>query len=222
MYTYIRRITLAGVITGLLIGAGVTYITLVYLKQCMPCAMGNTGVMKKCALKEALRKLWSDHVIWTRNYIQAALIHDPSVQEVTTRLLKNQDDLGNAIVPFYGKEAGAKLADLLKQHILISAEIVKAAEAKNNKKVEEEQKKWHDNAREIAHFLSSANKFWPEHDLTMMLFDHLDLTTQEATNRIAKKWHDEVAIFDKIFDQALSMADALADGIIKQFPDKFK
>jgi hypothetical protein len=53
-----------------------------------------------------------------------------------------------------------------------------------------------------------------------MLNEHLSLTTQEATARIQKKWTDDVAAFDSIYTQAMHMADALSDGIIKQHPDK--
>ena len=58
------------------------------------------------SLKEGLRRLWSDHVIWTRDYVVAAIANSPDADTVATRLLKNQEDIGNAIVPFYGKEAG--------------------------------------------------------------------------------------------------------------------
>jgi hypothetical protein len=54
-----------------------------------------------------------------------------------------------------------------------------------------------------------------------MLNDHLALTTQEAVARLQSKWDDDVMTFDKIYSQALMMADALSDGIIKQFPSKF-
>jgi hypothetical protein len=55
-----------------------------------------------------------------------------------------------------------------------------------------------------------------------MMNEHLALTTQEATARLQKNWTADIAAFDKIFDQAMMMADALTDGIIKQFPDRFR
>jgi hypothetical protein len=57
-------------------------------------------------------------------------------------------------------------------------------------------------------------------DLGNMLNEHLALTTKEATYRLEKDWEDDVATFDKILEQALHMADTLADGILKQFPNK--
>jgi hypothetical protein len=50
--------------------------------------------------------------------------------------------------------------------------------------------------------------------------EHLALTTREAVARLKQNWTDDVAAFDAIFTQAMSMADALTDGIAKQFPTK--
>ena len=36
-----------------------------------------------------------------------------------------------------------------------------------------------------------------------------------------ERWADDVRLFDQIHDQALHMADALTDGIVKQFPERF-
>ena len=59
----------------------------------------------------ALRKLWSDHVIWTRQYIIAAVAGTPDADAAAARLLRNQEDIGDAIVPFYGEAAGSRLTE---------------------------------------------------------------------------------------------------------------
>jgi hypothetical protein len=50
---------------------------------------------------------------------------------------------------------------------------------------------------------------------------HLDTTTAEVVARLHGKWDDDVAAFDAVYAHILKMADALSDGIIKQFPEKF-
>lgn len=62
-------------------------------------------------LHDAMRKLWSDHVVWTRLCIVDAAAGAPSTQTTAARLLRNQQDIGNAIVPYYGAAAGAKPTD---------------------------------------------------------------------------------------------------------------
>jgi len=184
---------------------------------------GSAGAVspKGVELQTAMRKLWADHVLWTRQYIVSTVLNDPSAQAASVRLLKNQEEIGKAVVPFYGAAAGAKLTDLLKQHILIAVDLVTAAKAGDAAKQGDADKRWHQNAADIATFLSSANPNWPRQTLLDMLNRHLALTTQEAVNRLQHKWNDDVSNFDAIFSQSMMMADALSAGIIKQFPAKF-
>jgi hypothetical protein len=172
-------------------------------------------------LQTAMRKLWADHVLWTRQYIVSAILNDPSAQAASVRLLKNQEDIGNAVVPFYGAAAGARLTDLMKQHILIAVDLVTAAKAGDAAKQADADRRWHQNAADIATFLSGANPNWPRQTLLDMLNQHLALTTQEAVNRLQQKWNDDVSNFDAIFSQSMMMADALSSGIVKQFPARF-
>lgn len=168
-----------------------------------------------------MEKLWTDHVLWTRQFIVSAVAGLGDADAAAQRLLKNQEDVGNAIIPFYGQDAGEQLTKLLKDHILIAADIVKAAIAKNDSKVKELDKKWHVNADEIATFLSTANPNWGKDALVNMLNEHLKLTTQELVYRLKGDWKSDITNFDQVFEQARMMGKALADGIIKQFPHHF-
>ena len=172
-------------------------------------------------VKMAVRKLWEDHITYTRNYIISALADLPDSDAVAGRLLKNQDDIGDAIKPYYGEDAGKKLAALLRDHILIATEVVKAAKT-NKSQLADAQKKWSDNGKEIAAFLSSANPNWSKKDLEEMLQKHLDLTTGEVVGRLNKNWVADIKAYDDGHVHMLMFADALTDGIAKQFPDKFK
>jgi REP element-mobilizing transposase RayT len=173
-------------------------------------------------LKGDLRKLWIDHTIWTRNYIVSALADLEDKDKVLERLLKNQEDIGNAIKPLYGKDAGDKLTALLKDHILIAGKIVDSAKKGDQTSVNIHNKEWYQNADDIAKFLSSANPNWKEQELKDLLYMHLALVTEDVVARIKKDWDANIIAFDKGEDHIIVMADALSDGIIKQFPDKFK
>jgi hypothetical protein len=172
-------------------------------------------------LREDMRKLWSDHVIWTREYIVAAIEGSPDANAAATRLLKNQDDIGGAVAGFYGKDAGDKLTGLLKQHILTAVDLIAAAKANDQAKYAATDQRWKKNGEEIADFLSQANPNWPKATLTSMMATHLATTTKEVVARLNKKWDDDAAAFDEVYTHILHMADALSDGIIKQFPQKF-
>jgi hypothetical protein len=174
------------------------------------------------SLKIAMRGLWDAHTTWTRLYIVSAVAGLPDADKVAARLLKNQDDIGNAVKPFYGDAAGNKLAELLRMHIQIAAAVVSAAKAGNTAEVDVQSKKWSANADDIADFLSKANPNWTKKALQDMLYMHLKLTTQEAVDQLQKNYDASIADYDKIHEQAMMMADDLSDGIIKQFPEKFK
>jgi hypothetical protein len=173
-------------------------------------------------LRLAMHKLWEDHVTWTRNVILNIIDDLPGTDQAVNRLLQNQDDIGNAIKPIYGDAAGKELTRLLREHITTAADLLKAAKAGNNSAFDETNKKWFVNADEISQFLSKANPNWKVDDMKKMMHDHLTLTTEEAVARLKKDYPADVKAYDKVHDEILSMADMLTDGIIKQFPAKYK
>ena len=182
---------------------------------------GAATPTKADGLRMDMRKLWEDHITWTRIFIISALGDLPDKAAATDRLLQNQSDIGNAVKPFYGAAAGEKLTSLLRDHILIAADIVTAAKANDTAKLESSKARWSSNADDIATFLSSANpKNWPLDEMKSMMQDHLRLTTSELEARLNKDWKADVAAYDRVHTQILKMADQLSDGIIKQFPAK--
>ena len=173
------------------------------------------------ALRQDMRKLWTDHVIWTRDYIVAAVDDKPDATAAANRLMKNQDDIGAAVGSIYGKAAGDQLTTLLKEHISIAVDIIKHAKAGNKAAQQQADAKWKQNGDAIATFLSKANPNWPKATLAAMMNSHLSTTTDEVVARLTKNWDADVRAFDAVYTHILMMADALSDGIIKQFPEKF-
>jgi hypothetical protein len=177
--------------------------------------------MDRVAFHDTMRKLWEDHVTWTRLYIVSAVAGLPDAGPTADRLLQNQADIGNAIAPYYGEAAGAKLTDLLRQHILTAADLVTAAKAGDATAVAVEKAKWYANSDEISDFLAAANPAWPDDMMRQMMRTHLDQTLAEATARLQGDWPADIAAYDAIHVHILEMADMLSDGIVTQFPDRF-
>jgi hypothetical protein len=173
------------------------------------------------AFKQDMRLLWSDHVIWTRGYVVAAAADSPDQQAAAARLMKNQEDIGNAVADYYGKPAGDQLTALLKDHISIAVDLVKAAKAGDNPGVQAADARWQQNGVDIADFLSKANPNWPRQTLVDLMKTHLSTTTTAVKARLGKDWEADVRAFDEVYRHILMMSDTLADGIVKQFPDRF-
>ena len=174
------------------------------------------------AFHDEMRRVWEDHVTWTRLAIISLTTGAPDTDATVGRLLKNQADIGDTIKPFYGDAAGQELTRLLREHILIAADLIAAAKAGNQTAVAEAQARWTANADEIAGFLAAANpRSWQLDEMKEMLHEHLRLTTSEVLARLHADWAADVAAYDEIHLQALGMADMLSNGIIKQFPSRF-
>ena len=169
----------------------------------------------------ALRKLWSDHVIWTRGYIIAAVAGTPDADAAAGRLLANQEDIGAAVAGFYGKDAGDRLTELLKEHILIAVDLVAAAKSGDQPAFATHDARWTRNIETIARFLAGANPHWNERDVLDLLALHLKLTKDETVARITGDWAADVKAFDDIFTEIMVLADAIHDGLAAQFPDRF-
>ncbi len=186
-----------------------------------PAASPNAA--KAAEFRSAMRKLWEDHITWTRLYIVSVAAGLPDADLTAQRLLQNQTDIGNAIKPYYGEDAGNKLTALLKDHILGAADLLAAAKSGDKAKVDAASKKWYSNADDIATFLSGANsKDWPLADMKAGMKMHLDLTLDEAVARLQGKYADDIKAYDKVHEHILGLADLLSTGIINQFPDKFR
>jgi transcription termination factor NusB len=188
-------------------------------------AQGHSAASNKSSQAEELRvnmrKLWEDHVTWTRNVILCIMDDLPGAEQATARLLKNQDDIGNAIKPIYGDDAGRQLTTLLRTHITQAADLLKAAKRDDNAAFDKINKQWEANADEISAFLSKANPNWKLEDMKKMMRDHLTLTTEEAVARKKKDYAGDVRAYDKVHDEILEMSDMISEGIIKQFPNRF-
>lgn len=169
-----------------------------------------------------MRKLWEDHITWTRLVIVAFAADLPELNLTLTRLLQNQVDIGNAVKPFYGEAAGNLLTSLLTDHIVVAAEVLAAVKSGNSTMINDALAKWYANAHDIAVFLNSANpKNWPLAEADQMMREHLDLTAAEAVAHLSGDFEASIAAYDEVHRQILMMADFLSNGIIRQFPSKF-
>jgi hypothetical protein len=185
----------------------------------------TAGRASRDAFHDDMRKLWEDHITWTRQYIVSAatLPGDlPDIGPTADRLFANQADIGNAIARFYGQAAGDELTDLLTDHIALAAEAIAKAKAGDDAGLQDALDRWYANADEIAEFLSDANpRNWPLAEMRAHMRDHLDLTLEEAVARLQGDYAADIAAYDKVHTQILEMADMLSDGIIAQFPEAF-
>jgi hypothetical protein len=183
----------------------------------------NARSAKQLAFHDGMRKLWEDHITWTRLAIVSFAADLPDFDATAARLLKNQDDIGNAIKPYYGRAAGAGLTKLLKEHILGAVALMRAAKSGDKAGIAKASADWYANGKEIADFLHSANpRHWPRATMRSMMKEHLDETLSEAQNRLGGHYAADIRDYEAVHRHILKMADMLSAGIIRQFPQRFR
>lgn len=183
----------------------------------------SSGITEsKVMLSNKFRELWEQHTVWTRATIISMVFDLPDVKFVTNRLLQNPEDFGNAFRVYYGDRVGSKLRDLIREHLVIAAQLVQAAKTGDNKAEAEIEKKWYANGDEIAAFLGSINPYWSEEDWRRMYRKHLGLVKSQTVTLLTKNYSNEASVYDELEAQALEMADTMSQGIIRQFPKNFR
>lgn len=167
------------------------------------------------------RLLWMEHVNWTRMTIISIVFGLPDLPFVQERLLRNATDLGNCLRPFYGDQIADRYAELIKEHLVIAAELVTAAVKGDATTAAAKEKEWYRNADDIAAFLSSINPCLSKEEVQKMFYSHLALTKNEAVTMIQKNYQQDIDIFDDIEAEALAMSDMIASAIVMQFYYRF-
>ncbi|MHA6532074.1 acetylglutamate kinase [Paenibacillus sp. BAC0078] len=168
-----------------------------------------------------MRSLWEQHVAWTRMAILSIVFDLPDTDVVVARLLQNGPDMGEALKPFYGEAAAQTYSNLIKEHLVIAVDLVKAAKAGDQQAAAVAEKKWYANADQIVEFLSRINPYFPKEQFRKMFYSHLALTKAEAVSLLNKDYKLSVQLYDRIEKEALIMADMISTAIINQFPQMF-
>ena len=173
----------------------------------------------RITLYKSMRTLWAQHMEWTYSTV-VAFVENAGLQHSLNRLLRNQTDIGNAIVPFYGTAAGAQLSQLLHTHIQDAVPVLVAAKAGDTTALNAAVAAWYANARQIADFLAAANPHWSRSEMRDMMHTHITQTIAYATDLLQGHFGEAIQTYDQAETHMLHMSDMLSRGIIAQFPAK--
>jgi hypothetical protein len=178
---------------------------------------------RQLAFHDGMRKLWEDHITWTRLAIVSFAAGLPDLPATEQRLLRNQTDIGNAVKPYYGRKAGSRLTKLLREHILGAVALLQAAKSGDTAAIRRASDAWYANANQIADFLHAANpRNWGRRAMRKMMKVHLDETLKEATDRLNGRFAADIGDYEAVHRHILEMADMLSTGIMRQFPRRFR
>lgn len=173
-------------------------------------------------LHAAMRSLWHGHIVTTRDYALAVHAGDKAgEQKAADAVVANAKQIADAVAGFYGKDAGAGLLKLLAGHwggVKALTDTTKAGDKAGEQKAMDDLA---GNATALAKFLAGANPNWSEGALQGALMMHVDDHQTQLNEMMANAPAAEQAKAWTGMQQHMDMiADVLASGIAKQFPNK--
>lgn len=169
-----------------------------------------------------VRLLWEQHSNWSGMALTSIIFKLPNEEEVVERLLRNPEDFDHLLCNFYGEDKAREFAELLTEHLILAADLMKALMADDKKKAKGIQKKWYRNGDEIVTYLSEINPYWSREEWKEMFFEHLELIGEIGLSLINKEYELAVMAQDQLEYGALEMANLMIAGIMEQFPWEFK
>lgn len=170
----------------------------------------------------AMRDLWIGHILWVRNVVDARIAGNASqAKAAEQQVVSNAQAIAAAIEPFYGKAASDQLFGLLAGHWGAISDYLDATRANSKTGQDAAFKQLVANAEEIALFLGGANPYLPVDTLRGLLTAHGAHHVQQIQEFQAGEYEQEAKTWAAMTGHMYVIADALAGGIAKQFPDKF-
>jgi hypothetical protein len=161
--------------------------------------------------KETLRKLWTDHAVYTKFVVLDLIEKLPNTDADTQRLLQNQEEIGKYIGTIIGDSNGLLLANLLKEHVNFGVTCILSL-TQNSKVFAVCKQNLLHNSDEIGKFLHQIRpERRTEKELCDMFLEHnqcfLDMT-------VSQYQHDSsmvVKVFDAYYVHMLLVSDTIYD-----------
>ena len=166
--------------------------------------------------QENIRVLWTDHLIWIRQFLISLIYRLSDLSYVTIRVMQNAIDFSKQLAPFYGLENAKSYETLLAERVLLLAEL--ASTIRIDQDVTLQLSKLQTNADDIATLFSEINPYWDKETWQNMLYTQYQLEEQLIRQIHLDKFSGSIPIYDAIYQNALNMADYMINGITAQFP----
>jgi hypothetical protein len=170
-------------------------------------------------LRLQMRKLWTDHAIFTKQLIVDIIDDLPSMNYTIDRLARNQEQTGKCFKSFFGDVASDNLIKLLKEHVTITTDLLKSIKAENADNAATLEDQWTTNIEDISTFLGTINQCYSVDELSDIFKTYLILTKYQFIARMDKDYNAEIMYFDMGLNHILRMSDCLTDGLIENFSE---
>lgn len=172
-------------------------------------------------LLEQMNLVWEQHIMWTRMLLISIAENLKDLEATQARLLRNPIDIANVFRSYYGNNVANEIQKLLTEHLVIGKELIVASKNKKQDQAMILNKKWYQNAVDMAEAFSSINPFYPKEEIRRMLYEHLRLTTNEVSARLNGNYAEDIKAYDMVQQEILKMSQFFVNGIVRQFSNLF-
>ncbi len=179
--------------------------------------VNDGGVDLRVALNNALR----EHVNVAGVALRNVFTDSPDASAAVAALDKNSIEVASLVGSVYGEDAEKDFLTLWRQHIDFFANYTVAAKAGDQAGMDQALEDLAGYGEAASNFFEGANPNLPKTAVKPLLVEHRDVVI-ETINLIGAGDFDAAYLkLGEAADQVNKIADALAGGIEKQFPEKF-
>lgn len=172
-------------------------------------------------LHAAMRSLWQGHVRQTRDYALAVEAGDATAaNKAADGVVANAKQIADAVAGFYGKDAGTAMLELLAGHWGGVKALTDAGKARDQAGSARAMQDLAANGDAIAKFLAGANPNLPEAAVRGLLIAHVAHHQAQVGEIMRGDMAAEAKTWVAMKAHMDTLADALSDGIARQFPAK--
>lgn len=168
-------------------------------------------------LNNDMREAWSRHGFLGTLYLLSLYYALPNVEVIQESVEKTPEEIASVFGKFYSQVMVNQLTSLLKEHVQLTSDMMKALRDGESDEAEKIEQEWRANADRIARMLSSANANYNYEELARMLNMHLDLMKRQMTTDLNNQYEDFMKATNENDRHMLHIADALTEGLVKQF-----
>ena len=154
------------------------------------------------ALRDAMRKLWEDHVTWTRLAIVTFADGAPGFGRHRRRLCRTRSTSVTPSSPSTATRPATQLTALLHDHITIAVEVLRAAKAGDSEAFADAKAAGTPTPTPSRTSSRGQPAVWPQAKMRAEMRTHLDQTLAEAAHELAGDYA-RVADYDEIHEHIL-------------------
>jgi ActR/RegA family two-component response regulator len=173
--------------------------------------------------RDSLRDLWVGHTFWIRNFeLESFAGNGAALQSAEKKMEENCRAIADSLAPYYSPEDVERFHTLLDRHEYAIKAYLKAVREENGRGLEEAQREVPSNSTDIADFLGGLNPAWKTPEFRDLIQQHGLCHMDQIRALKDGDYSREASIWDVKRQVVLKLADAMAEGLARQFPQKFK